>query len=125
PEDGRHLSQEFTASHCTAAPLLMNFRIEGYRCAQHGPCGIGAPGGIRTHDPCLRRAVLYPAELRARRIDLQTDFTPSATVLVHGSGCRVGAAYDAPVSGAGSRHWPLESQDRRAALNSSTGLPIR
>ena len=26
----------------------------------------GAPGGIRTHDPCLRRAVLYPAELRAR-----------------------------------------------------------
>src|SRR5487761_527855 len=25
----------------------------------------GAPGGIRTHDPCLRRAVLYPAELRA------------------------------------------------------------
>lgn len=24
----------------------------------------GAPGGIRTHDPCLRRAVLYPAELR-------------------------------------------------------------
>src|SRR6185437_16427157 len=26
----------------------------------------GALGGIRTHDPCLRRAVLYPAELRAR-----------------------------------------------------------
>ena len=25
----------------------------------------GAPGEIRTHDPCLRRAVLYPAELRA------------------------------------------------------------
>jgi hypothetical protein len=25
----------------------------------------GAPGGIRTHDPCLRRAVLYPAELQA------------------------------------------------------------
>ena len=23
----------------------------------------GAPDGIRTHDPCLRRAVLYPAEL--------------------------------------------------------------
>jgi hypothetical protein len=28
--------------------------------------GIGAPGGIRTPDHCLRRAVLYPAELRAR-----------------------------------------------------------
>ena len=28
----------------------------------------GAPGGIRTHDPCLRRAVLYPAELRAHMV---------------------------------------------------------
>ncbi len=25
----------------------------------------GAPGEIRTHDLCLRRATLYPAELRA------------------------------------------------------------
>ena len=25
---------------------------------------IGAPGEIRTHDLCLRRAALYPAELR-------------------------------------------------------------
>ena len=25
----------------------------------------GALGGIRTHDPCLRRAILYPAELQA------------------------------------------------------------
>ena len=29
-------------------------------------CGFGAPETIRTSDPCLRRAVLYPAELRAR-----------------------------------------------------------
>src|SRR5262249_6428897 len=28
--------------------------------------GIGAPEGIRTSDLCLRRATLYPAELRAR-----------------------------------------------------------
>src|SRR4051812_36129727 len=28
---------------------------------------IGAPEGIRTPDLCLRRAALYPAELRARR----------------------------------------------------------
>src|SRR5690606_23897106 len=28
---------------------------------------IGAPGEIRTPDPRLRRPVLYPAELRARR----------------------------------------------------------
>src|SRR5256885_17239985 len=27
----------------------------------------GAPEGIRTPDLCLRRAALYPAELRARR----------------------------------------------------------
>ena len=27
---------------------------------------FGAPDTIRTCDPCLRRAVLYPAELRAR-----------------------------------------------------------
>ena len=26
---------------------------------------FGAPDRIRTCDPCLRRAVLYPAELRA------------------------------------------------------------
>ena len=29
-------------------------------------CVFGAPETIRTSDPCLRRAVLYPAELRAR-----------------------------------------------------------
>src|SRR5262245_4883981 len=29
-------------------------------------CDSGAPETIRTSDPCLRRAVLYPAELRAR-----------------------------------------------------------
>ena len=27
-------------------------------------CKNGAPGEIRTHDLCLRRAALYPAELR-------------------------------------------------------------
>ena len=28
----------------------------------------GAPGPIRTGDPLLRRQMLYPAELRARRL---------------------------------------------------------
>ena len=28
-------------------------------------CGIGPPDRIRTYDLCLRRAALYPAELRA------------------------------------------------------------
>ncbi len=27
----------------------------------------GVPGGIRTHDPLLRRQVLYPTELQAQR----------------------------------------------------------
>ena len=27
---------------------------------------FGAPGGSRTHYPCLRRAVLYPNELRVQ-----------------------------------------------------------
>src|SRR6185312_653430 len=35
--------------------------------------GDGALGGIRTHDPSLRRAVLYPAELRARGADFRTE----------------------------------------------------
>jgi hypothetical protein len=30
------------------------------------PLKIGAPGRIRTADHCVRSAVLYPAELRAR-----------------------------------------------------------
>src|ERR1700720_846560 len=31
-------------------------------------CTIGAPGEIRTPDPQIRSLVLYPAELRARRV---------------------------------------------------------
>ena len=30
---------------------------------------FGAPGAIRTHDLCLRRAALYPAELRVQNRD--------------------------------------------------------
>src|SRR5712691_1832661 len=35
----------------------------------------GAPGEIRTHDLCLRRAALYPAELRVPHVshDLRED----------------------------------------------------
>ncbi len=39
----------------------------------------GALGGIRTHDPCLRRAVLYPAELRVQRARM----IPISFVCVH------------------------------------------
>ena len=31
----------------------------------------GAPGAIRTRDPRLRRAVLYPAELRAQLTEVE------------------------------------------------------
>ena len=34
-------------------------------CSRLFFCITGAPSAIRTHDPCLRRAVLYPAELWA------------------------------------------------------------
>jgi hypothetical protein len=36
-------------------------------------CESGAPETIRTSDHCLRRAVLYPAELRARGADFRTE----------------------------------------------------
>jgi hypothetical protein len=40
----------------------------------------GAPGGARTPDPLLRRQMLYPAELQARR-DYFLDFNvPYATL---------------------------------------------
>ena len=42
--------------------------------AHVSPCD-GAPGGIRTHDLCLRRAALYPAELRVLR-KLKNGKTP-------------------------------------------------
>ena len=30
--------------------------------------GVGAPGGVRTPDPRLRRPLLYPTELQARKV---------------------------------------------------------
>ena len=38
----------------------------------------GAPDRIRTCDPCLRRAVLYPAELRARGGAILQIFQPAS-----------------------------------------------
>src|SRR5690606_22459895 len=45
----------------------------------------GASGGIRTHDPCLRRAVLYPAELRMRCGAQSYACPPEASMLASGS----------------------------------------
>ncbi len=55
----------------------------------------GAPGGIRTHDPCLRRAVLYPAELRMLVRATSYPCRPWASMPVFGrlsvGNCRVQA----------------------------------
>jgi hypothetical protein len=48
----QHDHHPLAASETVARPIL-----EGK---------LGAPGEIRTHDLCLRRAALYPAELRVR-----------------------------------------------------------
>ncbi len=45
----------FPVRSSTAAEVYENIEYES-----------GAPEGIRTPDPCLRRAVLYPAELPVR-----------------------------------------------------------
>ena len=47
---------------------------DGPACCSRSPTGApesrrcGAPGGIRTPDPRLRRPMLYPAELQAPRL---------------------------------------------------------
>src|SRR6202035_4607884 len=42
------------------------FRVPSTGLMNYGEGVSGAPGGIRTPDPLLRRQMLYPAELRAR-----------------------------------------------------------
>ena len=49
-------------------------RSLGVRDRPEDPESVGAPDTIRTCDPCLRRAVLYPTELRARRCRILHDF---------------------------------------------------
>jgi hypothetical protein len=47
---------------CPVTPPRRRRRCQAHRVARKKS---GAPGVIRTHDLCLRRATLYPAELRA------------------------------------------------------------
>ena len=44
------------------------------------PFGIGAPERIRTSDPRLRRAVLYPSELRAHGSDSNRFYRVSLSI---------------------------------------------
>src|SRR5262249_56426702 len=46
--------------------VLLGDRPSGTTDAELFCIVSGAPGEIRTHDLCLRRAALYPAELRSR-----------------------------------------------------------
>ena len=48
-----------------SAVRTARFRLNGVG-SRNIFCEIGAPGRIRTADHCVRSAVLYPAELRAR-----------------------------------------------------------
>src|SRR5580704_17436511 len=71
----RSRSQNRASSSCDSRPRAFAANLS--RCVNDtisgraeeiglaGPGKNGAPDWIRTSDPCLRRAVLYPAELRA------------------------------------------------------------
>jgi hypothetical protein len=61
---------------------------------------LGAPEGIRTSDLCLRRATLYPAELRALRAIQYPIDGPGATGAGRKPGrspCYIGATWGAGV----------------------------
>ena len=60
-------------SHATPADPFAQKRALRLKCSVSWV--FGAPETIRTSDPCLRRAVLYPTELRARG---SGDFTVCA-----------------------------------------------
>src|SRR5688500_17067463 len=53
-----------------ALPLL-NTHNQTPNTAREG--GSGTPGGTRTHNPRLRRPVLYPLELRAPRVEVNHE----------------------------------------------------
>ena len=42
------------------------FRVRKDRIYPNLKLKSGVPGGIRTHDPLLRRQLLYPTELQGR-----------------------------------------------------------
>ena len=59
--------------------MFSNIKIPSNRCAARvgGVFISGAPGAIRTRDPRFRRPMLYPAELRVRKMVGATGFEPA------------------------------------------------
>src|SRR5882672_1180148 len=58
-------------------------RCNTSRSSGTDPVKSGAPDWIRTSDPCLRRAILYPAELRAHIKILPTSLATCRSALGH------------------------------------------
>src|ERR1700726_5238583 len=55
--------------------------VKGFEPLPFGSGAAGAPEGIRTPDLCLRRAALYPAELRALRLVSLAEFRSEGNAL--------------------------------------------
>ncbi len=106
-------------------------------CVQNGPWGVGAPDRIRTCDLCLRRAALYPAELRVLPGDPENE--PAGEPASHGFLAEAGAGFNGQLAigrasrvGGGEvlsrvrayRIWrsPAPSGLRRVTLGRATGL---
>ena len=97
---------------------------------------IGAPGGIRTHDHRLRRAVLYPAELQAHCVAarggadgrhrgerkysrVRRGGQTCTAALAPGDFVQAGAEECFPSSGPGE-HWPLAFPNRDSLWSPSS-----
>ena len=86
------------ASNTAPTKKPRTITVRGFLVSIHG-----APGGIRTHDPCLRRAVLYPAELRMLVRATSYPCRPWASMLVFGR-FQVGICPDrSPAPGGGDQ----------------------
>src|SRR5690606_2412647 len=74
--------------------------------------GDGAPGGIRTPDQWLRKPLLYPAELQARRVQDLRAAPPRAVPSVRpGRRGRRAAGYCTAIAGEGARRgWRADAR---------------
>ena len=64
-----------------AVGLLTLFRPAAGFAASFESCVSGVPGGIRTHDPLLRRQLLYPLSYRDDAAVVACDFITTIRAL--------------------------------------------